>query len=69
MGCTSFNEQGGGGAIAALDGTKVYIRECVFKYSKAEFGGAIIAWKVTLRVRESVFSNNRAVSRGGAICT
>ena len=69
MGCSSLNEQGGGGAIAALDGTEVDIRECVFKNSKAEFGGAIIAWKVALRVRESVFCNNRAVSRGGAICT
>ena len=62
-------EGGGGGAIAALDGTKAVITESEFIYSSAISGGAIIAWKATLTVNESAFRNNRAfIKGGGAIC-
>ena len=65
---SSLNDQGGGGAIAALDGSEMDIRKCMFTYNEAEYGGAILVWKATLAFNESVFHNNEATSQGGAVC-
>ena len=63
-----INDQGGGGAIAALDGTELDIRECVLTHSEAEYGGAVLAWKATVAINETVFHSNKASLHGGATC-
>ena len=64
----SHNDQGGGGAIATMDGTEMDMRKCVFTYNEAEYGGAVVVWKAILTFNESVFRNNEAASQGGAVC-
>ena len=63
-----FNGEGGGGNIAAFDGTEIDIRKSEFTYSEATFGGALLAWKATIVVHESIFGYNEAGSQGGAFC-
>ena len=62
------NSTFGGGAIAAdFGGATMSVTRCVFIKNSAKFGGAIRASGISLDVRDSIFSENTAFERGGAI--
>ena len=67
--CAFFRNQAGvsdGAAIRVVQSERIQILRCKFESNVAVSGGAIAAHETTLRLEDSIFSNNRARRNGGA---